>query len=550
VGACLIGARPTEKVLCGRSDHPDIDWRDRVPPMTPDSGDPNLDRRAVLGLATSVVASAAAPSFAQSATGGRPSGIVMLDAVTLADAIRSRQISCVEVMTAYLDHIDRLNPRVNAIVALQERAALMAQAEQRDRQLVQGEVMGPLHGFPLAVKDLMPVKGIRMTMGTPILKDFVPDADGIMVERLRNAGGIFIGKTNTPEFGLGSHTYNPVYGPTRNAYDQSRSAGGSSGGAAVALALRMLPVADGSDFGGSLRNPAGWNNVFGFRTSMGLVPTSGQDGWFPSMSVVGPMARNIPDLAMLLSVQAGYDARVPLSLIGDGRAFQHRLETDLKGKRIAWSGDFRGYLPFEPGVLDVCVNALKVFESMGCHVEEAQPDFSIDAVWRAWLTLRAWQSGGSLLAYYNDPAKRALLKPEAIFEVESGLKLSAFDISAASSVRAEWYQAVRRFFNKYDYFIAPTAQLFPFDLNLHWPQEIAGKKMETYHEWMKGVLPITMSGCPALAVPAGFGNAGLPIGIQIVGPLHAELACLQLAFGYDTATSWSTKRLPGLLSSR
>jgi amidase len=515
---------------------------------TTNTGKPDLDRRAVLALATGVVASAAAPSYVQAASAAvRPSSIVMLDAATLTDAIRARQVSCVEVMTAYLDHIERLNPRVNAIVAMQDRASLLAQAEEHDRQVARGELMGPLHGFPLAVKDLMPVKGIRMTMGSPILKDFVPEADGIVVERLRKAGAIFIGKTNTPEFGLGSHTYNPVYGPTRNAYDQSRSAGGSSGGAAVSLALRMLPVADGSDYGGSLRNPAGWNNVFGFRTSFGLVPTNAPDGWLPSMSVVGPMARNVPDLAMFLSVQAGYDARVPLSTIGEGSVFQRRLETDVKGKRIAWSGDFRGYLPFEPGVLDVCKSALRIFESMGCIVEEAQPDYSIDAVWRAWLKLRAWQSGGSLLAYYNDPAKRKLLKPEAIFEVESGLKLTAFDISAASVVRTEWYQAMRRFFEKYDHFIVPTAQLFPFDVNLHWPQEIAGKKMETYHEWMKGVLPITMSGCPALAAPAGFNEHGLPIGIQIVGPNHAEAACLQLAYAYDTATSWSAKRLPGLL---
>jgi amidase len=526
---------------------------------------PDLERRTVLSLATgaavsaaagvaaasagagSAPASAAAPSAKHGPAAARASDVVMLDAAALADAIRTRQVSCVQVMTAYLDHIDRLNPRVNAIVALQDRGALLAQSEERDRQLARGELMGPLHGFPLAVKDLMAVKGIRMTMGSPILKDFVPAADGIMVERLRRAGAIFIGKTNTPEFGLGSHTYNPVYGTTRNAYDQSRSAGGSSGGAAVSLALRMLPVADGSDYGGSLRNPAGWNNVFGFRTSFGLIPAGAPDDWLPSMGVVGPMARNVTDLALLLSVQAGYDARVPLSTAGDGSEFGRRLETDVRGRRIAWSGDFRGYLPFEPGVLDVCRSALKTFESMGCSVEEAQPDYPIDAVWRAWLTLRAWQTGESLLAYYRDPVKRALLKPEAIFEVESGLKLSAYDISAASVVRTEWYQAVRSFFEKYDYFIVPTAQLFPFDVNLHWPQEIAGRKMETYHEWMKVVLPITMSGCPALAAPAGFGAHELPAGIQIVAPNRAEFACLQLAHAYDIATNWSTKRLPGLL---
>ena len=283
-----------------------------------------------------------------------------------------------------------------------------------------------------------------------------------MVERLRKSGAIFVGKTNTPEFGFGSHTYNEVYGITRNAYDQSRSAGGSSGGAAVSLALRMLPLADGSDYGGSLRNPAGWNNVFGFRTSYGRVPTEARDTWLPSMGVVGPMARTVPDLAMLLAVQSGFDARAPLAIEGDGSVFLEGLKRDFKGKRIAWAGDFKGYLPYEPGVLEVCTGALKAFETLGCSVEQAQPDYPIDAVWRALVALRAWQQGGEILAYYNDPDKRALLKPEAIWEVETGLKLSAFDITAASVVRTEWYHAVRRFFARYDYFVLPTAQLLPF----------------------------------------------------------------------------------------
>ena len=483
---------------------------------------------------------------ASQATGA--SEIVMMDAVALAGAIRSRQVSCAEVMTAYLDHIEKLNPEVNAIVALQDRAGLLAQARERDAQLARGDAVGPLHGFPQAVKDLTPVKGMPMTQGSPILKDFMPPADSVLAERLRRAGAIMIGKTNTPEFGLGSHTYNPVYGVTRNPYDLGRSAGGSSGGAAVALALRMLPVADGTDYGGSLRNPAGWNNVFGFRTSFGRLPADGRDAWLPSMGVGGPMARNVADLALLLSVQAGYDARAPLSLEGDGAIFRGPLETDLAGKRIAWVGDYGGYVPYEPGVLDVCKAALKVFESFGCVVEEAQPDYSIDAVWRAFVRLRAWQTGGTLLAFYNDPAKRALMKPEAIYEIESGFKLSAYDITAASAVRSEWYHAVRRFFERYDYFIVPTAQLFPFDIDMHWPQEIAGRKMETYHEWMKGVLPVTMAGSPALAVPAGFGDRGLPIGIQIVGPNHAELACLQLAHAYDTATHWAARRPPPMLA--
>ena len=507
-----------------------------------------MSRRAVLSLAAGATVGAAVYSApAEAVTKSRANALVLMDASTLSKAIHSRKISCVEVMTAYLDHIERLNAKVNAIVALQDRESLMALARERDSQLSRGESMGPLHGFPHAVKDLQAVKGIRTTMGSPILRDFVPTADTLMVKRLRDAGAIFIGKTNTPEFGLGSHTYNPVYGVTRNAYDQGRSAGGSSGGAAVSLALRMLPVADGSDYGGSLRNPAGWNNVFGFRTSIGRVPNDARDIWLPSMSVTGPMARNITDLAMLLSVQAGFDPRVPLSLDGDGTMFQRRLEKEVKGKRIAWGGDFKGHTPCESGVLEVCRTAVRTFESLGCIVDEAIPDFDLEAVWQAAIRLRGWQQGVSLLEYYNDPAKRGLLKPEAIFEVEMGLRQSAYDITAASVVRTEWSQAVRRFFERYDFLVVPTAQVFPFDVEQHWPEQIAGRKMQTYHEWMKATLLITMSGCPALAAPAGFSDLGLPIGIQIIGPNREESGCLQLAYAYESAGNPASQRLPALL---
>jgi amidase len=477
----------------------------------------------------------------------RADEVISMDAAALRRAIRSRMISCREVMTAYLDHIERLNAQVNAIVAVQEREDLMALALERDRQLARGEFLGPLHGFPHAVKDLQAVKGIRTTMGSPILRDFVPGADTLMVKRLRDAGAIFIGKTNTPEFGLGSHTYNPVYGVTRNAYDAGRSAGGSSGGAAVALALRMLPVADGSDYGGSLRNPAGWNNVFGFRTSIGRVPNDANDAWLPSMGVTGPMARNVTDLALLLSVQAGFDARIPLSLEGPGTEFLQPLDKDVKGLRIAWGGDFKGHTPCEPGVLEVCRTSLRTFESLGCIVEEAIPDFDLEAVWQAAMRLRGWQQGVTLLEYYNDPIKRELLKPEAVFEVELGLRQSAYDITAASVVRTGWSHAVRRFLERYDFLILPTAQVFPFDVAQHWPQQIAGTKMQTYHEWMKATLLITMSGCPALAAPAGFGIQGLPIGIQIVAPNRRELSCLQLAYAYEHALNPAHQRLPALL---
>jgi amidase len=513
----------------------------------------DLNRRSFLGI-TSAAAIAAASAGASSAGArragpARVSDIVMMDAAALGRNIHSRQVSCVEVMNAYLDHIDGINPKVNALVARQERSDLLAQAQQRDEQLARGEPLGPLHGFPHAVKDLQPVSGIRSTQGSPILKDFVPAADSLMVERLRRAGAIFIGKTNTPEFGLGSHTYNPVYGVTRNAYDQTRSAGGSSGGAAVCLALRMLPVADGSDYGGSLRNPAGWNNVFGFRTSIGCVPYDGRDAWLPTMSVLGPMARTVTDLAMLLSVQAGFDPRTPLAMDGEGARFQRRWETDLKAKRIAWCADFNGAVPHDVEVLDVCKTALKTFESLGCIVEEACPEYPVEAVWDAAVRLRAWQQGSSLLAYYQDPAKRALLKPEAIYEVETGLQLSAYDISAASVVRTEWFQAVRRFLSRYDYIVTPTAQLFPFDAAIHWPRQLAGRTMHTYHEWMQGALLITMAGCPALAAPAGFGKQGLPIGIQIVAANRREVDCLELAYAYEQATHWATTNLPPLLRS-
>ena len=478
------------------------------------------------------------------------SDIIMMDAVSLSRAIKSKKVSCVEVMNAYLDHIERLNPLVKAIVSLQDRGDLLKQARDRDRRLARGDYMGWMHGFPQAVKDLEMTQGIRTTQGSLIFKDFVPQTDAIFVERLKKAGAVIIGKTNTPEFGLGSQTYNQVFGTTLNAYDQSKTSGGSSGGAGVALALRMLPVADGSDHAGSLRNPAAFNNVFGFRTSYGRVPAEGLDVFTPALVGIGPMARTVPDLAMLLSVQAGYDPRMPQSNHQDPAQFAAPLKRDFKGTRIAWLGDFGGYLPFEPGVLDLCKKALKDLETIGCIVEEARPDYPVERVWEAWLKLRGWQGGAGLRDYYNDPAKRALMKPEAQWEVERGFKISAYDISDASIVRTAWYQAVRRFFEKYDYFILPSAQVFPFDASTHWPKEISGRAMDTYHRWMEVVIPATMSGCPALSAPVGFNERGLPMGFQIVAPNHAEFSCLQLAHAYDEATGWVNKVRPSLLSRK
>ena len=475
--------------------------------------------------------------------------IVMMDARALAAAIAAKKLSCVEVMTAYLDHIARFNPQVNAIVALQDRDKLLAQARERDAQLARGEKMGPLHGLPHAVKDLQPVKGIVSTSGSPILKNFVPSADSIPVERMRAAGVIFVGKTNTPEFGLGSHTYNPVYGATHNAYDQSKTAGGSTGGGAVALAMRMLPLADGSDYGGSLRNPAGWNNVVGFRNSLGVVPTAGEDVWMPAMGVTGAMGRNVSDLALLLSTQAGFDPRAPMSLDGAGSRFLAPLETNFRGKRIGWLNDLNGAAPYEAGVLELCREALKTFETIGCTVEIATPQASVEDAWQAFVKLRQFQQGSNFRIFYDDPAKRALLKPEAIYEIEGGMKLSAFDVTNASIARTRWSNAFHHLFERYDYLVMPTAQLFPFDIKETWPHQIAGKTMRSYHEWMVAICMVTLSGCPAIAVPAGFSSSGLPMGIQIVAPVHHDLDCLKIGHAYEQASNWTAKRPPPMLKA-
>jgi amidase len=502
--------------------------------------DDKTDRRTVLkiGGAAMLVSNAA-----MAAT----SDIVMMNARSLSKAIAAKKLSCVEVMTATLDHIARYNPKVNAIVALQDRDRLMAEAREHDAMLAKGHSLGVLHGFPHAVKDLQPVKGIVSTSGSPILKDFVPTQDSIPVERMRAAGAIFIGKTNTPEFGLGSHTYNPVYGATHNAFDQTKSAGGSSGGAAVSLALRMLPVADGSDYGGSLRNPAGWNNVFGFRNSLGVVPSAGEDVWMPSMSVTGAMGRSVSDLALLLSTQAGYDPRAPMSLDGTGARFLGSLEGNFKGKRIGWLNDLNGAAPYEAGVLAVCREALKTFETIGCTVETATPQASVEDAWQAFVKLRQFQQGPNFRVFYADPAKRALLKPEAIYEIEGGMKMSAFDVTDATIARTHWSNAFHHLFEHYDFLVMPTAQVFAFDINEHWPHQIAGKTMRTYHEWMVAVCMVTLSGCPSLAVPAGFSPSGQPMGIQIIAPVHHDMDCLKLGHAYEQASNWTAKHLPPLL---
>jgi amidase len=455
-------------------------------------------------------------------------------ALELAEAIRRRQVSCVEVMTAYLGRIEALNPRVNAIVAIRDPEVLLRAAAVRDDQLAGGRYLGWLHGFPFAVKDVVAAEGLLWTEGSPIHAARVAESDELPVRRIKDAGAIVIGKTNVPEFGFGSQTYNRVYGATATPYDTSRTAGGSSGGAAAALALRLLPVADGSDYLGSLRNPAAFCNVLGFRPSYGRVPTA---GFVAHPSVVGPMGRTVDDVAGLLSVLAGADPGAPLSFGREAFAPLPAHEGYWHGTRVAWVGDFGGYLATEPGLLDVCRGALQVFEDLGCQVEEALPDYPPERIWSTVLTWR-WWNALKLHDLYSDPGTRAELKPEIIWEIEHGLRLTALDVARVEAARIEWYEAALRFFDRYDFVIAPSTQVFPFPLGTPWPDQIDGRRMDSYHRWMETVAPWSMTGMPVLGMPAGFDRRGLPAGIQLVGRPRADTEVLQLAKAYERRTNW------------
>ncbi len=475
------------------------------------------------------------------------SPLVAMSATELAARIRRREVSSREVMTTYLDHIERINPAVNAVVSLQPRDMLLAAADDADAEIARGEIRSWMHGLPHAVKDLVFTKGIRTTSGSPIFESFVPSFDAIFVERLRAGGAIIIGKTNTPELGLGSQTYNPIFGTTGNAYDPTKTAGGSSGGAAAGLALCMLPVADGSDFAGSLRNPAGWNNIFGFRPSVGRVPHGPTPELFmQSIGYEGPMGRTVADVAMLLSVMAGYDERAPQSLAGDPRDFAQPLARDVKGLRIGWLGNL-GSIPMQAGMLDLCLTGLRRLEGVGCTIEEAKLSVSRDAIWDSFVKLRQGLQAGGLIGIYNDPAKREMLKPEALWEIEGGLKLSAVDLYSASTERSAIYRAFCTSLQRYDILAMPSAQVFPFDAKLHWPAEVVGVPMDSYHRWMEIVTGPSLAGCPTVAVPAGFGPGGLPSGIQLIGRSRGDFQLLQLAYAYEQVSKSALSRRPALL---
>lgn len=465
-----------------------------------------------------------------------------LDATALAAALGQRQMSCVEVMTAFLDRIEAINPRINAIVALRPRDELLAEAEAADN----APRKGWLHGIPFAVKDLVETAGILTTHGSPIFADHVPEKDDLLAARLRAVGAIFIGKTNTPEFGLGSHSFNPVHGVTRNPYDLSRTAGGSSGGAAAALATRLVPVADGSDAMGSLRNPAAFCNVYGFRPSFGRVPRDVEgDLFLHQLATDGPMARTVQDLARLLDTLSGPDPRDPHAL-PQHAPFAADLGVSVKGARIGWVGDWAGRYPIEPGIVELCQPALRQFESMGVDVEPVVADFDPERLWQSWLTLRSFSNAAGKRAHYEDAAKRRLLKPELIYEIERGLTLSAMQVHDASVARTDWFACAADLFDTYDVLALPSAQVFPFDADLRWPKTVAGREMATYHQWMEIVLPASLAGLPALNVPVGFSPEGLPMGMQLIGRRGADLRVLQIGEAYHQATNWPQKMPPAL----
>jgi amidase len=466
-----------------------------------------------------------------------PDDICFAPAVEQARMLRERQLSAVELLTLHLQQIERVNPQVNAIVTLVPERAY-EQARAADAALARGAALGALHGLPIAHKDLAPTEGIRTTFGSPIYRDFVPDRDALIVERMRGAGAITIGKTNTPEFGAGSQTFNPVFGATRNPYDLSKTCGGSSGGAAVALACGMIPLADGSDSGGSLRNPAAFCNVVGLRPAPGRVPEISDRAAWQHLSVEGPLARTVQDAALLLSVLAGPDARSPIAIRESGSIFAGGLERDMRGVRIAWCPDLGGSFPLDPRIAAALEAQRGVFAALGCVIDDAAPDFS--GADEAFKTLRAW---GFELAYSELVEQhREQIKETVIWNVEEGRKLTGPQIGRAEQLRTRLYHRLREFMETHDFLLLAVTQAPPFDVAQPYLTEIGGVPMETYIDWMRSCYFISITGLPAISVPCGFTPEGLPVGVQIVGRHQDELGVLQLAYAFQEATGFWKRR--------
>ncbi len=460
--------------------------------------------------------------------------LTRISATDLLKQLANRRVSVSDVMRATLDRIAKVNGEVNAIVALRDSDGLMAEAKACD----DGPITGPLHGLPIAVKDLVNVAGVVSSQGSPMFKGFVPDTDDLIATRMRAAGAILIGKTNTPEFGLGSHTFNPVYGATRNPYDANRTCGGSSGGAAVALATGMVALADGSDMMGSLRNPAGWNNVYGFRPSWGRVPSDPVgDSFLHQLSTLGPMARCPEDMGVLLDVISGPDPRLPLA--AESAPVSPVTAADLHGLRIGWLGDWGGAFPTEPGILDICKDAMGVFETRGAQVEDIPPPFDAEKLWTSWITLRSFSVAAGLEPLAS---QKEHLKDTAQWELDRGLAMSAMEVHHASVIRSEWFRCAANLFERFDALVLPSAQVWPFSVDLPYPTEIAGRAMDTYHRWMHVTVPVSLIGLPCLAAPAGFGTQGLPMGFQLFGPRGSDRKLLSVGAAYHAETDWPNKR--------
>ncbi|MBM1631871.1 amidase [Sulfitobacter mediterraneus] len=467
--------------------------------------------------------------------------ILELGALELSSALERRDVSAREVMQATLDRIAAVNGTVNAIVSLRDSDQLLAEAEAADA----APRGGWMHGMPIAIKDLANAAGFPTSQGSPIFAGQMAVQDDLPVARIRAAGAIVIGKTNTPEFGLGSHTYNPVHGATTNPYDPARSSGGSSGGAAAALATRTLAVADGSDMMGSLRNPAGWNNVYGMRPGWGSVPGEpAGDVFLHQLATAGPMARSPADLAALLDTMAGADPRLPLSQ--DQAATLPQMAEALPPQRIAWLGDWDGALPFEDGLLDLSAEAVAQLGNLGHEITPLAAPFNANAIWDSWITLRSFAVAGGARALHENPDTRAMLKPAAIWEIERGMGLSAMQVQQASELRSDWFRAAVALFDSFDVLVLPSAQIWPFDVTLDYPREIAGITMDTYHRWMQVVIPASLLGLPVVNIPAGFGQNGLPAGLQLIGPRGSDARLLQLAQQWHEATRWPQQRPPAI----
>ena len=474
-----------------------------------------------------------------------------MDARAQSAALENGDLSALELMDATLARIEAVNPIVNALVSLRDGDVLRAEARAVDnaRAVDKAHAVnkvragGWLRGIPVAIKDLANAAGLPTSMGSPLFAGQVAQADDLMVARLRAAGAIIIGKTNTPEFGLGSHTINPVHGATRNPYNTGRSAGGSSGGAAAALATGMLSIADGSDMMGSLRNPAGWNNVYGMRPTWGTVPGEPVgDMFLHQLATSGPMARSPADMAAVLDVMTGPDPRHPLAREGgDTLSGIGHTPEEL---RIGWLGDWGGAFPYEDGIMQISEAALTQMGDMGHHIEALSAPFDADAMWRSWIDLRSFAVAGGLGPIFAQEDKRGFLKTAAIWEIERGLAMTAMQVHEASVTRSDWFRCAAEMFTRHDVLVLPSAQLWPFDVDWTYPERIAGHSMDTYHRWMQVVVPAGLLGLPVVNVPVGFGDNGLPAGLQLIGKRGSDAALLQLAQQWHSATDWPRTRPP------